>query len=166
MITLVLGGARSGKSDVAERLAGDLVPPVTYVATLEVGDDRDLAARVEQHRDRRPSSWRTVQAGLDLPAVLLALEGSVLVDSLGPWVSAAPGMDVDAGALCSALIERRGDTVVVSDEVGLSVHPATEDGRRFRDAVGTLNQAVGLHADEVLLVVAGHTLRLDRPEAR
>jgi adenosyl cobinamide kinase/adenosyl cobinamide phosphate guanylyltransferase len=165
VITLVLGGARSGKSDVAERLASELVPPMTYVATLDVGNDPDLAARVEQHRDRRPPSWRTVQAGLDLPAVLLALEGSVLVDSLGPWVGAAPSMDVDVGALCSALTKRRGDTVVVSDEVGLSVHPATEDGRTFRDALGTLNQAVGLRADKVLLVVAGHTLRLDRPEA-
>ena len=66
MITLVLGGARSGKSAVAERLASGLPSPVTYIATLDVGDDADLAARVEQHRARRPSAWRTVQAGADL----------------------------------------------------------------------------------------------------
>jgi adenosylcobinamide kinase/adenosylcobinamide-phosphate guanylyltransferase len=166
VITLVLGGARSGKSVVAERLANDLAPPVTYVATVEVGDDADLAARVEQHRARRPESWRTVQAGAALPEVLLDVEGSVLVDSLGPWVSAAPDMQVDTEALCTALARRDGDTVVVSEEVGLSVHPSTEGGRRFRDAVGALNQAVAAGADEVILVVAGCSLYLRRRETR
>lgn len=164
MITLVLGGARSGKSVVAERLAADLGPPVTYVATLEVGDDADLAARVERHRHRRPPTWQTVQAGRDLPALLRACVGTVLVDSLGPWVSAAPVMEVDSRALCSALAERSGDSVIVSEEVGLSVHPATEDGRRFRDALGALNQDVATEADEVVLVVAGRILRLEPPE--
>ncbi len=166
MITFVLGGARSGKSVVAERLAADLVPPVTYVATLDVGEDADLAARVERHRMRRPPGWRTVQAGADLPRLLRDVVGSVLVDSLGPWVGTAPAMDVDAGVLCAALAERDGDTVVVSEEVGLSVHPSTEDGRRFRDALGALNQAVASRADETFFVVAGCTLRLDRPESR
>lgn len=163
MITLVLGGARSGKSAVAESLAGRLAPPVTYIATLEVGDDADLAARVEGHRARRPPGWRTIEAGADLPVVLRAVEGSVLVDSLGPWVSAAPGMAVDAAELCRALTARGGDTVVVSEEVGLSVHPSTLEGRLFRDAVGALNREVAAHADDVILVVAGRTLRLDRP---
>ncbi len=165
MITLVLGGARSGKSVVAERLAAALASPVTYVATLDVGDDADLAARVERHRARRASEWRTVQAGADLPDVLRTMRGSVLVDSLGPWVGAAPSMEVDAEELCSALAERHGDTVVVSEEVGLSVHPSSADGRRFRDALGALNQAVASRADEVLLVVAGCALRLERPGA-
>ncbi|MGD0379844.1 MAG: bifunctional adenosylcobinamide kinase/adenosylcobinamide-phosphate guanylyltransferase [Acidimicrobiales bacterium] len=163
MITLVLGGARSGKSVVAERLIAQLAPPVTYVATLEVHDDADLAERVERHRRRRPPSWATVQCGAALPEVLRTTVGSVLVDSLGPWVSALPGMRADGAALCSALTERDGDTVVVSEEVGLSVHPSTEPGRRFRDALGTLNQAVAAHADEIILVVAGCTLRLDGP---
>ncbi|HEY5023552.1 MAG TPA: bifunctional adenosylcobinamide kinase/adenosylcobinamide-phosphate guanylyltransferase [Acidimicrobiales bacterium] len=162
MITLVLGGARSGKSAVAESLAGALAPPVTYIATLEVGDDSELAARVEGHRARRPPGWRTIEAGADLPLVLRAVEGSVLVDSLGPWVGAAPGMAVDAAELCRALTGRVGDTVVVTEEVGLSVHPSTLEGRVFRDAVGALNQAVAAHADDVILVVAGRTLRLDR----
>jgi adenosylcobinamide kinase / adenosylcobinamide-phosphate guanylyltransferase len=162
MISLVLGGARSGKSVVAERIATDLAPPVSYVATIEVGDDVDLAARVEVHRARRPPTWRTVQAGPELPDVLLALPGSALVDSLGPWVGAAPGMDVDVDALCSALRRRDGDTVVVSEEVGLSVHPPTPEGRRFRDAVGTLNQAVAAQADEVFFVVAGCRFRLEQ----
>ncbi len=165
MITLVLGGARSGKSVVAERLVAGHGSPVTYVATLDVGDDADLAARVERHQARRSPEWRTVQAAAGLPEVLRTVAGSVLVDSLGPWVGAAPAMEVDAEALCSALAERDGDTVVVSEEVGLSVHPSTAEGRRFRDALGALNQAVAARADEVLLVVAGCALRLERPQA-
>jgi adenosylcobinamide kinase/adenosylcobinamide-phosphate guanylyltransferase len=166
VIIFVLGGSRSGKSVVAERLAGALAPPVTYIATLDVGDDLDLAARVAHHQARRPPEWRTVQAGVGLPELLRTVTGSVLLDSLGPWVAAVPGMAVDAGLLCSALAGRDGDTVVVSEEVGLSVHPATADGRRFRDAVGTLNQAVAAGADEIHFVVAGCTLRLDGPRGR
>jgi len=167
MITLVLGGARSGKSEVAERIAARLPAPVTYVATLVPGDDDpDLAERIEAHRARRPAGWRTVEAGPELPALLRSVPGPVLVDGLGPWVAGSPGMAVDAGALCAALTGRGADTVVVSEEAGLGVHPATQDGRRFRDALGTLNQAVAAVADEVLLVVAGRILRLDPPGAR
>ena len=166
MITLVLGGARSGKSEVAERIAARLAGPITYLATMVPGGDPDLATRIAAHRARRPAGWRTVEAGAELPAVLRSVPGPVLVDALGPWVAAAPGMIVDAGALCTALTGRAADTVVVSEEVGLGVHPATEDGRRFRDALGALNQAVAAVADEVLFVVAGRILRLDAPEVR
>ena len=166
MITLVLGGARSGKSEVAERIAGRLAGPVTYLATLVPGDDPDLAARIEAHRARRPAGWRTVEAGAELPAALRSVPGPVLLDSLGPWVAASPGMIVDAGALCAALTGRASDTVVVSEEVGLGVHPATEDGRRFRDALGALNQAVAAVADEALFVVAGRVLPLGPPGVR
>lgn len=161
MITLVLGGTRSGKSAVAERLAGRRGLPVTYVATA-VADpgDVDLASRIAAHRARRPPAWSTREAGADLPAVLRDISGTVLVDALGTWVAAAPDLVVDAGGLCAALVERAGDAVVVSDEVGLGVHPATEVGRRFRDVLGELNQAVAAVADEVLLVVAGRTLPL------
>lgn len=161
MITLVLGGTRSGKSAVAERLAGRRGLPVTYVATA-VADpgDADLASRIAAHRARRPPAWTTREAGADLPAVLRATRGTVLVDALGTWVAASPDLAVDAGGLCAALVERAGDAVVVSDEVGLGVHPATEVGRRFRDVLGELNQAVAAVADEVLLVVAGRTLPL------
>ncbi|MBW3546840.1 MAG: bifunctional adenosylcobinamide kinase/adenosylcobinamide-phosphate guanylyltransferase [Actinobacteria bacterium] len=167
MITLVLGGSRSGKSAVAERLAGRRGLPVTYVATA-VADpgDADLASRIATHRARRPPAWATREAGADLPAVLRAAPGTVLVDALGTWVAAAPDLVVDTDALCAALVERAGDAVVVSDEVGLGVHPATEVGRRFRDVLGELNQAVAAVADEVLLVVAGRTLPLEPlPEA-
>lgn len=163
VITFVLGGTRSGKSLVAERIAARLPEPVTYLATLIPGGDPDLAVRIEAHRARRPASWRTVQAGAGLPAVLRAISGSVLVDGLGPWVAASPGMAVDAEDLCAAMTGRDADTVVVSDEVGLGVHPSTEAGLRFRDALGLLNQSVAEVADEVLLVVAGRILRLDPP---
>lgn len=157
MITLVLGGARSGKSAVAEALLGD---DVVYVATAEVLDD-DFSARVAAHRLRRPASWTTVEAGPDLPAVLRDLPARpALVDSLGTWVARCEGFAADAEALVSALRGRSAPTVVVSEEVGLGVHPETEVGRRWRDALGEVNQAVAAAAGDVLLVVAGRTLRL------
>ena len=162
MITLILGGARSGKSAYAERMMTRHSPPITYVATLLVGDDPDLASRVARHRLRRPSDWSTVEAGLDLADSLRRISGSVLLDSLGPWVAAHNDFGaVDGAALCRALAERDGETVVVSEEVGLGVHPSSAMGRHFRDALGSLNQAVASVADRVLLVVAGRALRLD-----
>jgi adenosyl cobinamide kinase/adenosyl cobinamide phosphate guanylyltransferase len=164
VITLVLGGARSGKSAVAEALAGRLPPPVTYVATGIAGDDHDMAARIAAHRLRRPPSWATVEAGADLEAALDDVpDGTVLIDTLGTWVAADPDLRPDVGGLVAALAARRGDTVIVSDEVGLGVHPSTEVGRRFRDALGVANAAVAHAADEVLLVIAGRVLPLDRP---
>lgn len=164
MITLVLGGARSGKSALAERLAGEAAggAAVTYVAT-GAATDADMAERIAAHRARRPAQWETVEAGADLVAALARCQGVAVVDALGTWVAAQDGMTVDPAALCEALTARAGDTVVVSEEVGLGVHPATEAGRRFRDQLGSLNQAVGAVADRVLLVVAGRVLRLEEP---
>lgn len=164
MITLVLGGARSGKSLVAERIATRLPPPVTYMAT-GLATDADMAARIAAHRARRPSVWTTVEVGEDgdLVGCLRSTTGTVLLDSLGTWIAAR---SVDAGSadvekLVDALAGREGDTVVVSEEVGLSVHPPTVVGRRFVDALGLLNQAVAAVADDVLLAVAGRTLTLE-----
>ncbi len=166
MITLVLGGARSGKSAVAESLAARTPPPVTYLATL-VADpaDRDLTARIAVHRARRPPTWATVEtsARFSLVEALRSTSGTVVVDSLGPWV-AVMNLAVDPAELCRALQQRAGDTVLVSEEVGMGVHPASELGRRFRDRLGEVNQAVAAVADEVLLVVAGRTLPLEAPQ--
>ncbi|MBW3574523.1 MAG: bifunctional adenosylcobinamide kinase/adenosylcobinamide-phosphate guanylyltransferase [Actinobacteria bacterium] len=165
MIVLVLGGARSGKSAVAEALAARLPPPVTYLATLVADpDDDDLAARIHAHRIRRPPAWATVETGdaLSLVDALRTTSGSVVVDSLGPWLAAAEHLEVDPVELCDALRRRGADSVVVSEEVGMGVHPSSELGRRFRDRLGEVNQAVAAVADDVLLVVAGRTLRLDR----
>jgi len=161
VIVLVLGGARSGKSAYAERLAASLPEPVSYVATARVDGDAELAARVAEHRARRPASWTTVETDHDVPGVLVATTGTVVLDALGPWMAAAPDFGVDGAALCNVLTERAGDTVVVSEEVGLGVHPSTSAGQRFRDALGELNQAVATTADEVVLVVAGRALRLE-----
>jgi adenosylcobinamide kinase/adenosylcobinamide-phosphate guanylyltransferase len=170
MIVLVLGGTRSGKSEVAEHLAmaraddgrgGDA--PVTFIATgLGGAGDPGFDDRIARHRARRPASWSTVEAGGDLVGALRAApDGVVLVDSLGTWVGASPDLTVDAAALVDALRARRGDTVLVSEEVGLSVHPTTELGRHFADTVGDVNRAVAVAADEVLLVIAGRVLPLD-----
>jgi adenosyl cobinamide kinase/adenosyl cobinamide phosphate guanylyltransferase len=163
VITLVLGGARSGKSAVAERLVAGQAAPVTYLATGVVADgDADFAARVAEHRTRRPSSWTTVEAGADLVGAIKGVgEGVALVDSLGTWIAANADLDVDTEALIDALLASAADVIVVSDEVGLGVHPATDVGRRFRDVLGDVNQAVAAIADEVLLVIAGRVLPLD-----
>lgn len=164
-VTLVLGGTRSGKSTVAEQLAAELASrgggTVTYVATASVTDE-EMARRVAAHQARRPAAWSTVElaSSTELPAVLAHLDGSVLVDSLGTWVASAPDLEVDAQALVHALQVRSGSTVLVSEEVGLAVHPATAVGRAFVDALGDLNQAVATVAQRVLLVVAGRTLEL------
>ena len=163
MITLVLGGARSGKSAVAERLVARTGTTVTYMATAIVDQgDADHAARVDAHKARRDPGWTTVEAGADLPGALRSARGAALVDSLGTWVTAHADLLPDVAGLCAALREREGDTVVVSEEVGLGVHPSSELGRRFRDALGEVNVTVAEVADEVLLVVAGRVLPLER----
>ena len=163
MIALVLGGARSGKSEVGESLAARLPGPVTYVATA-VATDAEMADRIAAHRARRPAAWSTVEVGRggDLGASLRSLSGTAVVDSLGAWLAGAVSFAVDGEGLCVDIAGRAGDTVVVSDEVGLGVHPSSEMGRHYRDALGALNQRVAATADQVLLVVAGRVLPLER----
>jgi adenosylcobinamide kinase/adenosylcobinamide-phosphate guanylyltransferase len=158
VITFVLGGARSGKSLVAERLASRDRVDVTYVATVNVGDDVDLAERVAAHQSRRLAHWVTVECEGDLADVLRRTRGTMLVDSLGPWVASLTAFKVDVDALCAALVARVDDTIIVSDEVGMGVHPSSKLGREFRDALGELNQAIASIADDVLFVVAGRVL--------
>jgi adenosylcobinamide kinase/adenosylcobinamide-phosphate guanylyltransferase len=160
MITVVLGGTRSGKSEVAERIAAELPTPTTYVATASVNDP-EFEARVAEHRARRPADWKTIEVASDLPQVLAELHGTALVDSIGTWVAGAPEFAVDIDALCDACRSRAGDTVLVAEEVGLAVHPPTELGRRFADAVGECNRKIATVADRVLLVVAGRALELE-----
>lgn len=179
MISLVLGGARSGKSEVGERLAqqhadraaGD-VPgaPVTYVATAVSGaGDADFDERVARHRKRRPPHWSTVEVpqGEGL-ARALSVAGVVLVDSLGAWLAGNEGFVADLDGFLASLEQRRRQglaTVMVSDEVGLGVHPATLLGIQFRDALGVLNRRVAEVADDVRLVVAGRVLVMPAEEA-
>ncbi|MDP9394678.1 MAG: bifunctional adenosylcobinamide kinase/adenosylcobinamide-phosphate guanylyltransferase, partial [Actinomycetota bacterium] len=169
--TLVLGGARSGKSYEAERrLLAD--PAVTYVATAGTRDgDAEWAARVATHRERRPSSWRTVET-TDVAAVLRDARTPVLVDCLSLWLTAvmdregawdgteSEGVRRAVADLVDAWRHVRVPVVAVSNEVGSGVVPATPSGRRFRDELGRLNALVAAESDEVLLTVAGRVLPL------
>ena len=146
----------------------DADAPVLYVATargVDPGVDPEWADRVAVHRARRPAGWRTVEDA-DLPAVLDAHPGDpVLVDDLATWVT---GLLVDAGwerdaaraSLTAAVGRFPGALVLVSAEVGLGVVPSTSAGRRFRDELGAVNQALAAVSDEVWLLVAGVPLRL------
>lgn len=163
-LTLVLGGTRSGKSVVAEQMAAAAVEggvPVTYVAT-GVATEEAMAARIARHKARRPPAWRTIEgvAAPELSTALRALTGVVLLDSLGTWVAAHPDLDPDGPALAAVLAARSDDTIVVSEEVGLSVHPPTPVGRRFVDVLGDVNRAVADVADRAVLIVAGRLLEL------
>jgi adenosylcobinamide kinase/adenosylcobinamide-phosphate guanylyltransferase len=163
--TLVLGGARSGKSAVAEELARRHDGPIRYVATGQATDD-DMRARIDVHRERRGDRFETIEAGRELVDALREhRDGCALVDSLGTWLAAHGDLRVDVDGLVASLQSRVGPTIVVSEEVGLSVHPSSDAGRRFRDALGLVNQAVASVSEEVLLVVSGRVLRLDTLDA-
>ncbi|WP_037906224.1 bifunctional adenosylcobinamide kinase/adenosylcobinamide-phosphate guanylyltransferase [Actinacidiphila yeochonensis] len=175
--TLVLGGARSGKSAEAERRL-EAFPDVLYVATGGTREgDSDWAERVSAHRERRPGSWQTAET-CDLVPLLADADGPpMLVDCLSLWLTAvmdAAGAWEDAAwrdgaaakvraevdALCAAWRATRRTVVAVSNEVGSGVVPATSAGRRFRDELGRLNAAVAARSEHVLLVVAGIPLPL------
>lgn len=165
MITLVLGGARSGKSAIAEQLTGRWAVSghAVYVATaVPDPDDADFASRIAEHRSRRPAGWLTEELprGADLAELLRRLDGTILIDSLGTWLAGSPDFTVDVDDLVAALGSHLGHLIVVSDEVGLGVHPSSEAGRSYRDALGVLNQRVAEMADQVLLVVAGRVMQL------
>jgi adenosyl cobinamide kinase/adenosyl cobinamide phosphate guanylyltransferase len=158
-LTLVLGGARSGKSRYAEGLVEALPGPWTYIATGQIFDN-EMAERIAQHRARRGAGWTTVEAPLDLAGALRAApEGPVLVDCLTLWLTnmMLGEADVEAAsrALEDASAERRGLTVLVSNEVGFGIVPENALARRFRDAAGLLHQRIAQKASRVVLVVAG-----------
>jgi len=157
--TLVLGGGRSGKSAFAESLLAG-VPAVEYVATAMADPgDVEWTARIAAHRARRPQRWSTLETS-DIAGVLRRDGVPVLIDSITLWLSADlddPGRVDD---LCTAWHASARRVVAVSDEVGSGVVPASEAGRRFRDALGLLNQRLAAAADDVHLVVAGLSLRL------
>jgi adenosylcobinamide kinase/adenosylcobinamide-phosphate guanylyltransferase len=164
-VTLILGGARSGKSRYAERLVENAASRGTYCATAEAGD-AEMAARIAAHRARRGPFWRTVEAPLALASTIAAAgpEGPVLVDCLTLWLSnllmAGRQPGAEAGVLCRALHEAVGPVVLVSNEVGMGLVPETPLGRHFRDAAGRLNQEIAALADRVVFIAAGLPLVL------
>ncbi len=164
-LTFLLGGARSGKSAEAERLATACAAPWLYIATAQAFDD-EMAERIAVHRARRDESWRTIDAPLDLAGALGQVdEGqTVLVDCLTLWLSnhllAGHDLEAESARLASVLARPRGAWFVVSNEVGLGIVPDNALARRFRDAQGRLNQGVAAMADSVLVMVAGLPMRV------
>jgi adenosylcobinamide kinase/adenosylcobinamide-phosphate guanylyltransferase len=166
-MTLVLGGARSGKSAYAERLISAAAGGTfVYIATAEPGDD-EMAERIAAHRARRGEGWRTVEAPIDLAEALrehARAASAVLVDCLTIWLSnllfAARDVEADVAELMAALEEAKGPVVLVSNEVGLGIVPENALARAFRDHAGRLNQRVAEAADKVVLVTAGLPMTL------
>lgn len=157
-LTLVLGGARSGKSALAERLVTALPPPWTYIATAEALDE-EMRERIAEHRRRRAEGWETVEAPLALPEALSAATGPVLVDCLTLWLTnlilAERDIEAATAALEAALDARAAQSFLVANEVGLGIVPEHRLGRVFRDAAGRLNQRLAARAGRVLFMVAG-----------
>jgi adenosylcobinamide kinase/adenosylcobinamide-phosphate guanylyltransferase len=164
---LVLGGARSGKSGFAERLAAECGEPVLYVATATVTDE-EMAERIARHRAQRPPTWRTLEAPADVArrlgceargATTILIEDLTLLLSnlMASDSSRAEGRAVDEVACLVALDAH---VILVSNEVGMGIVPEHPLGRHFRDALGRLNQAAAAACGEVYLLVAGLPLRL------
>ena len=169
-LVFLLGGARSGKSALAVRLAAESGAPVVFVATAELrGGDEELRARVDAHRAERPPAWATVEEPLELARVLREAPGDacVVVDCLTLWAANALEAGLDDVAVERAAVEaadvaaaRKTLTVVVSNEVGLGVVPTTPLGRRFRDLLGRVNAVYAAAAGRASFVVAGRELEL------
>ena len=179
---LILGGARSGKSHLAEQRAAAHGGPVTVIATAEAGDD-EMAARIARHRADRPAHWRVIEAPVALAETLQTSAEAhrcVIVDCLTLWLSnmltAAPGglaaphsadhlaaWQEALARLVETLPSLPGTVILVANEVGLGLVPETPLGRLFRDEAGRLNQAVAAACDRVTFVAAGLPMTLKAP---
>ncbi|UDL93061.1 bifunctional adenosylcobinamide kinase/adenosylcobinamide-phosphate guanylyltransferase [Lichenihabitans sp. PAMC28606] len=164
---LVLGGARSGKSGYAQRLAERSGRRLIYCATATIYDDGEMQKRIDRHRAERDDRWRTIEAPLRLGETLGAEAGPsrlVLVDCLTLWLTNVMlgGGDVESASadLAECVQSLRGPVIFVSNEVGSGIVPDNALGRAFRDAQGRLNQAMAGVCDHVVLVAAGLPLRL------
>ncbi len=168
-LTLILGGARSGKSSFAEQVARESGKPVTFIATATAGDD-EMAARIRQHRAARPADWQTLELPLDLGKQLTApLAEVVIVDCITllvtnllmslpedtPAETVLQKVQAEIEALVAAQARIGGRWLLVSNEVGLGLVPPYPLGRIYRDALGWANQRLARAAERVILMVAG-----------
>lgn len=169
MKTLILGGVRSGKSRLAERLAAESRRSVTYVATASPGDE-EMQARIREHQRRRPQAWFVVEEPIALAQTLAALDSpecTLLVDCLTLWLTNLLLLDdndrftQELNSLQEILPDLRSDIVIVSNETGLGVVPMGALSRRFCDEAGWLHQALAQVCDRVIFTVAGlpHVLK-------
>jgi adenosylcobinamide kinase/adenosylcobinamide-phosphate guanylyltransferase len=172
-LTLLLGGARSGKSALAARLAGRWAGPVTVVATGQAGD-AEMAERIRRHRAGRPGHWTTVEEPLELEAALAAAPAGafVVLDCLTLWVANLMDQGLDdpqvegrARSAAAAAAARAAPTVTVSNEVGAGIVPASALARRYRDLLGQVNAIWADAAAQTLLLVAGRAVPLGDPLA-
>ncbi len=172
MKTLVLGGARSGKSAYAEKLATESRLPVTYIATAQVYDS-EFARRIDHHRRRRPTEWQLVEEPFFLAATLkkhAAPDRCLLVDCLTLWLAQwscddchppqDQSWDTERQALIGLLPTLPGRLILVSNEVGMGIVPLGEINRRFQDEQGRLNQAIAALSDQAVFMAAGLPLQL------
>jgi adenosylcobinamide kinase / adenosylcobinamide-phosphate guanylyltransferase len=172
MITLILGGARSGKSAYAEKLMGDSRFPVTYIATAQVYDD-EFAKRVKHHQARRPKDWKTIEAPHYLADAMEAnihKGHSLIIDCLTLWLAqcicpeCVPPKGVswqaERAKFLSYLEKFEGNLILVSNEVGMGIVPLGAINRQFQDEQGRLNQAVAALADKVFFIASGLPLKL------
>jgi len=167
-LTLILGGARSGKSRFAEGLVTALPSPWAYVAT-GAAHDSEMTERIALHVARRGPGWVTHEVPLALADFLQGHKGPVLVDCLTLWLTnvmlADRDVEADRGRLLAALSTTAGPVVLVSNEVGLGIVPENALARAFRDEQGRLNAAVAALADYVVLTAAGLPLTLKQPHS-
>jgi adenosyl cobinamide kinase/adenosyl cobinamide phosphate guanylyltransferase len=166
-MTLLTGGASSGKSRTAVRLAADTGRPVTVIATAEAGDE-EMAERIARHRAERPLTWRVLEEPLDVAGALAgAGDDVVIVDCLTLWVSNLLGAGRSdeeirtlARAAADACAGRPAPTIVVTNEVGSGLVPMHPVGRRYRDVLGGVNATFAGEAAQVALLVAGRAVVL------
>jgi adenosyl cobinamide kinase/adenosyl cobinamide phosphate guanylyltransferase len=167
-LIVLLGGARSGKSLLAQQLAGEAA---TLIATARARD-AEMAERIRRHRDERPPAWATVEEPVDLRGALAAVppDETVVVDCLSLWTANLleagwkdAMVEEEADGVAVAAAARPGRTIAVSNEVGLGIVPVTPLGRRFRDVHGRVNASWARAADRAVFVVAGRMLELERP---
>ncbi len=170
--TLLLGGARSGKSDLAVKLGQAWSGDVILAATAEAGDD-DMAARIARHQAERPSDWGLIEAPLlsaqevvavDPGALLIIDCITLLVSNLLHADKTEAQIDEHASILTHSLISRPSPTIVISNEVGLGVHPTSELGRQYRDVLGRYNRRIADRAQTSLFVAAGRVMELQNLE--
>ncbi|HIK18079.1 MAG TPA: bifunctional adenosylcobinamide kinase/adenosylcobinamide-phosphate guanylyltransferase [Leptolyngbyaceae cyanobacterium M33_DOE_097] len=167
-LTLVTGASRSGKSEWAEKLASESGQSVVYVATADVSaDDPEWQARIEQHRQRRPATWETIAAPLELVPIIRSATSSecLLIDSLGTWLANHLAQDDrDWQAITQELLANLQQApcsiIIVAEETGWGVVPAYPLGRQFRDRLGRLTRQIAAISKPVYLVIAGYALDL------
>lgn len=171
-MTLITGGARSGKSALAVRIASAWNGAVTFIATAEDRDD-EMAAKIARHRADRPASWRVVEETVDVAGALDSAPEAdlVILDCLTLWVSnliergvaadEIPSIAAEASKIASA---RSSPVIVVTNEVGDGIVPMEAESRAYRDCMGFVNSEFGSDADRVLLVVAGRPVTLGDPQ--